>query len=245
MMKRSEAVKPYGDANMGKKEEVALMFDNISHNYDFLNHLLSLGIDKRWRKKAVALLKKDNPQKILDVATGTGDFAIESLSLKPEKIIGIDISNKMLAVGRKKIEKKGWQDTIELLHGDSENLSFEDESFNAITVGFGVRNFENLDKGLSEMHRALKYKGKLIVLEFSKPSQFPIKQIYNFYFAKILPKIGSTISKDSRAYTYLHESVVAFPEGDAFLDKMTKVGFREVSQIKLMNGVASIYIGEK
>ena len=244
-MKKSEEVKPYGDARMGKKEEVALMFDNISHNYDFLNHLLSFGIDKRWRKKAVALLKKDNPQHILDVATGTGDFAIESLSLNPKKIIGIDISNKMLDVGRVKMKKNGWQHIIELLSGDSENLSFEKETFNAITVGFGVRNFENLDKGLSEMYRVLKGKGKLVVLEFSKPSQFPIKQVYDVYFAKILPKIGSVISKDKRAYTYLHESVVAFPEGSSFLQRMTQAGFKNVSQTKLMAGIASIYIGEK
>ena len=244
-MNKSKEIKPYGHNDLGKKEEVALMFDNISHHYDFLNHLLSFGIDRMWRKKAVALLEQDKPQHILDVATGTGDFAIESLSLNPQKIIGVDISSKMLDVGRKKIEKNGWQQMVELIQGDSENLSFEDEKFNAITVGFGVRNFENLDKGLSEMHRVLTRPGKLIVLEFSKPNIFPIKQIYNFYFSRILPKIGSVISKDKRAYRYLQESVEAFPEGNAFLERMKTAGFKETKQIKLMTGVASIYIGNK
>ena len=241
----AETVTPYKEKEGSKKEQVAEMFDNISHRYDFLNHFLSLGIDKLWRKKAVNILRKSNPKVILDVATGTGDFAIESLSLHPEKIYGIDISNGMLDRGRIKIEKQNKQDIIELKYGDSENIPFEDNFFDAITVAFGVRNFENLEKGLTEMKRVLKKGGKAVILEFSKPKSFPIKQIYNLYFHKVLPKIGKTVSKDSSAYTYLPESVEAFPEGKAFEDILGKVGFKVENTYPLFFGVSSIYVVEK
>lgn len=241
----AETVIPYKEKTNTKKEQVAEMFDNISHRYDFLNHFLSLGIDKLWRKKAVRILSKTNPKIILDVATGTGDFAIESLSLKPKKVVGIDISNGMLDKGRIKIKKNKQEDIIELKYGDSENIPFKDNYFDAITVAFGVRNFENLEKGLSEMKRVLKPGGMAVVLEFSKPKAFPIKQIYNLYFHKILPGIGKLVSKDASAYTYLPESVEAFPEGKVFEDILTKVGFDFKETHPLFFGISSIYVVQK
>ena len=222
----AETVTPYKEKNSSKKEQVAEMFDNISHRYDFLNHFLSLGIDKLWRKKAVKILSAIQPKVILDVATGTGDFAIESLSLKPTEVVGVDISQGMLDKGIVKIKKNGQEDIIELKYGDSEDIPFEDNYFDAITVAFGVRNFENLEKGLSEMKRVLKTGGMAVVLEFSKPKAFPIKQIYNFYFHKVLPGIGKLVSKDASAYTYLPLSVEAFPEGKEFEDILKKLGFQ-------------------
>jgi demethylmenaquinone methyltransferase / 2-methoxy-6-polyprenyl-1,4-benzoquinol methylase len=239
------AVTPYKDENSGKKEQVATMFNNIAHKYDFLNHVLSLGIDIVWRKKAIKLLKKENPKQMLDIATGTGDFAIEALALNPDKIIGIDISEGMLEFGRKKMISKNFQDKIELMSGDSENIPFENNRFDAITVAFGVRNFENLEKGLLEMNRVLKPGGTAVVLEFSKPKSFPIKQLYNFYFTQILPGIGKIVSKDNAAYTYLPESVNAFPDGKDFLKIYSKCGFKDVKHISLMFGIASIYTGKK
>lgn len=238
-------VKPYSNEELSKKDQVRLMFNNISGRYDFLNHFLSMGIDRIWRKKAISLLKGDNPKIILDVATGTGDFAIQSLSLNPDHVTGIDISDMMLEVGKVKLAKKGLENKITLQVGDSEDISFEDNHFDAATVGFGVRNFENLEKGLKEVQRVLKPGCKFVVLEFSKPNSFPFKQIYYFYFTKILPLIGSTVSKDKRAYSYLHESVDAFPEGADFIQIMESCGFNETNQIKLMNGIASIYVGKK
>lgn len=238
-------VLPYKDKESSKKEQVAEMFDNISSKYDFLNHFLSMGIDIRWRKKAIKYLKSLKPQSILDVATGTGDFAIEALSLNPEKITGVDISEGMLNVGKEKIRKKKLEKKIELLKGDSENLPFEDNNFDAATVAFGVRNFENLEKGLKEIHRVLKPNGKLVVLEFSKPTTFPFKQLYNFYFKAILPKIGNSIAKDQSAYTYLPESVQAFPNGPEFLKVLENVGYKNTLCKKLTFGISSIYIGEK
>lgn len=236
---------PYKEQKGGKKEQVATMFNNISKKYDFLNHFLSLGIDILWRKKAIKLLKPHQPKIMLDIATGTGDFALEALSLNPSKIVGIDISEGMLNVGRKKIQEKGVDEIISLQLGDSENLVFESNYFDAYTVGFGVRNFENLEKGLSEMLRVLKPNGKAIILEFSKPKKFPIKQLYNFYFIKILPFIGKLVSKDNSAYTYLPESVNAFPEGNDFVNILTNIGYKEVKSISLMFGIASIYTGTK
>ena len=221
------------------------MFNNISKKYDFLNHFLSLGIDILWRKKAIRLLKETQPKHILDIATGTGDFALEALKLKPTKVIGIDISEGMLNVGKEKIKQKGLQDVIELKLGDSENLEFKDNTFDAYTVGFGVRNFENLEKGLSEMLRVLKPNGTAIILEFSKPTTFPIKQIYNFYFNKMLPGIGKLVSKDNSAYTYLPESVNAFPDGEKFIEILTKIGYKKTTSITLMFGIASIYKASK
>ncbi|MCK5369124.1 MAG: bifunctional demethylmenaquinone methyltransferase/2-methoxy-6-polyprenyl-1,4-benzoquinol methylase UbiE, partial [Cyclobacteriaceae bacterium] len=221
----SKDIKPYKKEVLGKKEQVALMFNNISHKYDLLNHILSLGIDIQWRKKAIKLLRPTNPKTILDVATGTGDFAIQSLSLNPEKVTGVDISDGMLEIGREKIRKKNLDHIITLEHGDSENLLFKDNNFDAVIVAFGVRNFENLENGLAHMFRVLKKNGKVIILEFSKPASFPFKQIYSFYFKSILPIIGNVVSKDNSAYTYLPESVQAFPERSKFLDILNKTGF--------------------
>lgn len=240
------AVTPYKQTELSKKEQVAQMFNNIAHRYDFLNHFLSLGIDTIWRKKAIACLKQENPKLLLDIATGTGDLAITvNKILNPDKIIGIDISEGMLSLGRLKINKMNLQQKIQLISGDSENIPFKENYFDAATVAFGVRNFENLDKGLAEINRVLKTGGSLVVLEFSKPKMFPIKQIYNFYFNQILPGIGKIISKDTRAYSYLPESVQAFPDGNDFIKHLQKAGFKHTYYKTLMFGIASIYYGKK
>jgi demethylmenaquinone methyltransferase/2-methoxy-6-polyprenyl-1,4-benzoquinol methylase len=236
---------PYKDREGGKKKQIVEMFDNISHRYDLLNHMLSLGIDRRWRKKVVRLLKPYNPRQILDIATGTGDLAIESLSLNPDKIIGVDISEGMLEMGRRKIEKKGINNTIEFISGDSENLAFSDNNFDAVIVAFGVRNFENLAKGLSEMYRVLKRGGHAVVLEFSKPVIFPLKQLYSYYFSWIIPMIGKKISKDNSAYSYLPKSVNAFPQGVEFAEILREIGFSDIKIVSLSFGISTIYIGQK
>ncbi len=234
-------VKPYNKANGSKKQEVAEMFDNISERYDFLNHLLSMSIDKGWRKKVVKMANESKPQHILDVATGTGDLAIALCKTQPKKITGLDISKGMLEVGHRKIEAKKLTNIIDLQLGDSEALPFEDNSFDLVTVAFGVRNFENLEKGMSEIRRVLKPSGKLLVLEFSQPESFPFKQIYHFYFKNILPFFGRLVSKDNRAYTYLPESVKAFPYGENFCSVLQKVGFADSSFKPLTFGIATIY----
>lgn len=239
-----KVVKPY-DSGQSKKEEVAQMFNNISANYDFLNHFLSLGIDHLWRKRAVKQLQKLQPKVLLDLATGTGDFAIACLKLKPEKIIGMDISSGMLEVGKLKMKKRAFDKIIDMQLGDSENMPFADHTFDAITVGFGVRNYENLEKGLGEMLRVLKPGGQAVILEFSKPKAFPIKQLFGFYSKVLIPLFGKYISKDERAYTYLPESVAAFPEGAAFVAVLQKVGYQTSEPIRLSGGIASIYIGTK
>lgn len=221
------------------------MFDNISRNYDFLNHFLSLGIDKGWRRKAISLLKSAQLKEMLDVATGTGDFAIAALKLNPDKITGVDISEGMLEVGRKKIAQRGLNDRIVLLSGDSENLPFPENKFDAVTVAFGVRNFENLERGLAEILRVMKPGATLVVLEFSKPARFPFKQLYNFYFNAILPLIGRVVSKDKSAYTYLPESVQAFPDGKRFESILSQVGFKNTTCTSLTFGISSIYTGQK
>ncbi len=241
----AEQVKPYGDSSKSKKEEVAEMFNNISAKYDFLNHFLSLGIDKLWRKKAVKMLRSVNPTRILDIATGTGDFALESLVLKPTQIVGLDISSGMLDHGRVKMKKKGVDHIITMQQGDSEDIPYEDNYFDGLTVGFGVRNFENLEKGLGEMLRVVRPGGKLIILEFSKPKKFPIKQLFAFYSKNIIPILGKSISKDSNAYTYLPESVVAFPEGKNFENILAKVGYKDISSTLVSGGIATIYAGTK
>ena len=237
-------VVPYKDS-LSKKDQVAKMFNNISRRYDFLNHLLSLGIDKMWRKRAIGILHSLHPKTILDVATGTGEFALQALELNPDKIIGIDISDGMLDMGRKKIIAKNVGSKIELMHGDSENIPFKENKFDAVTVAFGVRNFENLKRGLQEIFRVLKPGGMVVVLEFSKPAKFPFKQVYNFYFKFILPKIGSIISHDKAAYTYLPKSVEAFPDGEDFLRILNHVGFKNTQCSSLTFGISSIYIGTK
>ncbi len=240
-----ETVKPYNEEG-SKKEQIAQMFDNVAPTYDVLNRFLSLGIDVYWRKKAIAKLKSLQPKVILDVATGTADVAIETnKQLSPDKIIGVDISAQMLEVGRVKIKKNGSDKVIELQLGDSENLQFPDATFDAVTLSFGVRNFENVEKGLREIHRVLKPTGKLIVLEFSRPRNFPLKQLFNIYFKYILPFIGKITSKDARAYTYLYESVQAFPDREAFIALMQKAGFQKATFEAWTIGIVCCYVGEK
>ena len=244
MENKAERIKPYTEEG-SKKEQVAQMFDNISGRYDLLNHLLSMNIDKLWRRTAVKLLKPYNPGVLLDVATGTGDFAVELMRLAPQEIKGIDISSGMLEVGKEKMKKKGLSNTIELQLGDAENIDYPDEYFEAVTVAFGVRNFENLRTGLDEIRRVLKAGKPLAVLEFSKPKSFPFKQFYNFYFRFVLPTVGKTISSDPRAYTYLPESVSAFPEGDEFINFLKAAGYHNVREYRQTFGITTIYIAEK
>jgi len=238
-------VVPYKDEGTSKKEQVAKMFDNISHRYDFLNHFLSLGIDKGWRKKAVGMMRPLKPKTLLDVATGTGDFALQALQLNPEKIIGVDISEGMLDVGKRKIRDRQLEHLVELRSGDSEDLPFAENTFDAVTVAFGVRNFENLEIGLHEIHRVLKPGGMAVILEFSRPRGFPFRQLYRFYFKFILPKIGRIVSSDKAAYTYLPESVEAFPDGEDFINILHHVGFKDTKCRSLTFGISSIYTGTK
>lgn len=238
-------VLPYKDQDAGKKEQVALMFNNISHSYDLLNRVLSGGIDIYWRKKAIRLLEADQPKLMLDIATGTGDFALEALKLNPDKIIGVDISEGMLAMGKEKMQKMGLSDKIILQKGDSEKLDFANNTFDAVIVSFGVRNFENLEQGLSDIFRVLKPNAQLVVLEFSQPTNKTFAKLYNFYSKHILPPIGKLISQDDAAYTYLPESVKAFPYGIEFLRILEKVGFTENRCIPLTFGISSIYSGRK
>ena len=239
------SVVPYKDVQANKKSQVAQMFNSIAGKYDFLNHFLSAGVDIYWRRKAIDLLKKSQPKTLLDIATGTGDFAIEALRLQPQKIVGIDISEGMLAVGQEKLKRKNLTDKIELQLGDSENLAFADNSFDAVTAAFGVRNFENLQLGLQEIYRVLKPGGQLVILEFSKPQAFPFKQGYNIYFKHVLPVFGKLISKDRAAYTYLPESVQAFPDGPEFIQILKQVGFKTTEWHPLTFGISSIYTGVK
>ena len=229
-----------------KKAVIELMFDSIAWRYDFLNHFLSFGIDRLWREKAIRIISKSykNPL-ILDVATGTGDLAIAAINLKPVKISGIDISLKMLEIAREKVKKKGFTGTIDLMTGDSENIPFEDNIFDVAMVAFGVRNFSDPLKGLSEMKRVIRNEGMIMVLEFSKPSGFLFRPIYNFYFVNILPFFGRLFSKDKSAYSYLPDSVTNFPDNDEFLKLLTLAGFSDTRQVKLTGGVASIYTGIK
>lgn len=240
-----KTVKPYKESSLSKKEQVATMFDNIAGNYDFLNHFLSLGIDIFWRKRLVRKLQKQKPQNILDVATGTADLAIAMMKIRPFNVVGIDISNGMLEVGRKKIKQQDLEKTIQLQQADSENLPFEDATFDAVTVSFGARNFENLQKGLSEMARVLKPGGKIYILEFSQPTLFPFKQLYEFYFKFVLPLIGKLLSKDNAAYSYLPESVKAFPHGKELNSIIENCGYTNAKNHPLTMGIASIYTAQK
>ena len=241
-----DKVVPLKDSELSKKEQVADMFDNIAYRYDFLNRFLSVGIDVLWRKKAIRQLKDINPKIILDVATGTADVAIMTAQiLQPEKIIGIDISDGMLNFGRKKINKLGLATLIELLNGDSETIKFDDNSFDAVTVAFGVRNFQNLEKGLSEIKRVLKPGGKLVVLEFSKPKAILVKQLYNVYMNVVAPGMGRLFSKNRNAYKYLDESIKKFPEGKNFTTILDNLGYTNTYCKPLSFGICSIYCGEK
>ncbi|QTN38811.1 bifunctional demethylmenaquinone methyltransferase/2-methoxy-6-polyprenyl-1,4-benzoquinol methylase UbiE [Cryomorphaceae bacterium] len=244
-MEKLEQVTPYGSSEKSKKEQVAEMFNNISKRYDFLNHFLSLGIDKGWRKNVVKLAKAEKPERILDLATGTADQAIALRVTQPKEIIGVDISEGMLEQGRVKVSKQGLDDLITLSLGDSEDLPFPDDHFDVLTVSFGVRNYENLKKGLSEMLRVIRPGGKVIILEFSQPEKFPMKQLFGFYSKRVLPTVGRLVSKDPRAYTYLPDSVDAFPYGTAFTDVLEELGYRETTIAPQTFGIASIYTGTK
>ena len=241
----SKKVTPYQDSDLGKKEQVTKMFDTISENYDGLNRVISFGIDVKWRKRVVAILKKKKPEILLDIATGTGDLAINLVQTGARKIVGLDISLGMLEVGKKKVLEKHMEKTIEMIEGDSENLPFEDNMFDAVTVAFGVRNFETLEKGLSEIHRVLKPTGTFVVLETSVPTKTPYKQGYHFYTKNILPRIGRLFSKDDSAYAYLSESASVFPHGENFNNILRKIGFIDVVNKPQTFGVASIYVATK
>ena len=238
-------ITPYKDSELGKKEQVAQMFDTISENYDGLNRVISFGIDVKWRKKVLKLVSDKNPKTVLDIATGTGDLALLMTKTSAEKIIGLDISAGMLEVGRKKIEAKNLSSKIEMLLADSENMPFENNTFDAITVAFGVRNFETLEKGLSEILRVLKPNGIFVILETSVPEKTPFKQGYQFYSKNILPLIGKLFSKDNSAYQYLSDSASVFPYGEALNNILRKIGFIEVQAMPQTFGVATIYSASK
>ncbi len=241
-----DTIVPFKESGLSKKQQVANMFDKIAFRYDFLNHFLSAGIDVTWRKKAIKQLKSLHPKSVLDVAVGTGDVAILTYKiLQPKKITGIDISEGMLEIGRSKVKKLGLEKEIELLNGDSESIDFPDASFDAITVAFGVRNFENLEKGLKEMLRVLKPGGKLVVLEFSKPKQIAFKGIYDLYMKIIAPGIGKMVAKNKDAYQYLNESVQKFPEGNEFIEILNQAGYKNTYFESLTLEICSIYCGSK
>ena len=238
-------VTPY-DNDENKKGQVTRMFNKIAPYYDYLNRVLSLGIDIIWRKKAIKTLVSHQPKTILDIATGTADLAIEAArTLKPDHITGMDISSEMIRIGDEKLIKRNLQDIIKLEIGDSENLRYNDNHFDAVTAAFGVRNFGNLEKGLTEMHRVLKKGGKLVVLEFSKPKVFPLKQLFNLYFRNILPVIGRIKSKDPKAYQYLYESVQVFPDYENFTEILKNIGFHSTEFRPLSFGICTVYLATK
>ena len=238
-------IKPYKNSELGKKEQITKMFDTISGDYDGLNRVISFGIDIKWRKKVVKLVKEKHPETILDIATGTGDLAINLAQTNASKIIGLDISSGMLDIGKEKIKKKGLEQKIEMVLGDSENMPFDDNTFDAITVAFGVRNFETLENGLKEIRRVLKPKGVFVILETSMPNKTPYKQGYNFYTKNILPVIGRLFSKDRSAYKYLCESASVFPYGEALNNILREIGFINVEDFPQTFGVATIYTASK
>ena len=241
----AEKINPYKDSNLGKKEQVTQMFDNISENYDGLNRVISLGIDVKWRKKVVKIVGENNPKQILDIATGTGDLALMMADLNPDRIVGLDISAGMLEVGKQKIAKANLSDKIEMIVGDSEDMPFEDATFDAITVSFGVRNFANLNKGLTEIARVLKPNGVLVILETSNPVKFPFKQGYKLYTNLFLPVVGKLFSKDKVAYSYLSESANSFPFGEVLNNILQKNGFTNTKHTPVTFGVATIYTASK
>ncbi|MGE5943119.1 MAG: bifunctional demethylmenaquinone methyltransferase/2-methoxy-6-polyprenyl-1,4-benzoquinol methylase UbiE [Flavobacteriales bacterium] len=238
-------IKPYKNSDLGKKEQVTKMFDTISGDYDGLNRVISFGIDIKWRKKVVHIVKETNPKTVLDIATGTGDLAIALSKTNATKIIGLDISSGMLEIGKEKIKKQGLENKIEMVLGDSENMPFEDNTFDAITVGFGIRNFETLENGLKEILRVLKPGGCFVILETSMPTKTPYKQGYNFYTKNILPVIGRLFSKDKSAYKYLCESASVFPYGETLNNILRKIGFINVEDFPQTFGVATIYVSSK
>ena len=239
----SKIVKPYNNSQ-NKKNQVKQMFNKIAGKYDFLNRFLTFGIDNMWRTKAVKKIK-NNPKNVLDIATGTADLAIITAKYTNAEIIGLDISDQMLEIGKEKITNKNLESRIKLINGDAENLSFNNETFDAITVGFGVRNFENLEKGLNEIYRVIKKGGYVAILEPSYPEKFPLKQLFNFYFETLTPIIGNLISKDYKAYSYLSKSVKNFPSSNNFIDQLKKIGFSKCNHYSLTFGVVSLYIAIK
>jgi demethylmenaquinone methyltransferase/2-methoxy-6-polyprenyl-1,4-benzoquinol methylase len=241
----AKKITPYKDSDLDKKKQVEQMFDTISTNYDGLNRVISFGIDVKWRKKVIKMVSATNPESVLDIATGTGDLAISLAKTGAKRIVGLDLSEGMLAVGRKKIDQEELTGKIEMIQGDSEALPFEDNSFDAITVAFGVRNFENLEKGLSEILRVLKPGGIFVILETSVPTKFPFKQGYHFYTKNLLPLIGKLFSKDKVAYSYLSESAAAFPYGEKLNNILRKIGFIDVRHNPQTMGVATIYSASK
>lgn len=241
----SENVTPYKDSKLGKKEQVTRMFDTISGKYDGLNRVISFGIDVKWRKKVVRMIRDIEPDAVLDIATGTGDLAINLAQTGAKKIVGLDISSGMLEIGKRKVAGKGLGDTIEMVLGDSEDLPFDNNSFDAVTVAFGVRNFENLEKGLAEICRVLRPGGRFVILETSVPTKTPYKQGYNLYTKHILPLIGKIFSKDRSAYAYLSESASVFPHGEKLNNILAKIGFIKVKHHPQTLGVATIYVASK
>jgi demethylmenaquinone methyltransferase / 2-methoxy-6-polyprenyl-1,4-benzoquinol methylase len=239
------SIKPYKDSELGKKEQVAKMFDTISGNYDGLNRVISFGVDVKWRNKVVKIVSDTNPETILDIATGTGDLAILMTQTKAKRIVGLDISSGMLEVGKQKIAQRKLSDKIEMILADSEKLPFQDSSFDAITVAFGIRNFENLEKGLSEILRVLKPKGVFVILETSVPDKFPYKQGYKLYSRYVLPLIGRLFSNDNSAYKYLSDSASIFPYGDQLNNILQQIGFIDVKHLPQTYGVATIYSASK
>lgn len=238
-------INPYKNSNLGKKQQVEQMFDTISGNYDSLNRMISLGTDQGWRRKVLRMVSAKNPETILDIATGTGDLAILLSKSNAKRIVGLDLSAGMLEVGKEKVKALGLQNKIEMVQGDSENLPFEDNTFDAITVAFGVRNFETLEKGLAEILRVLKPNGIFVILETSVPTKFPFKQGYNFYMKSLMPLMGKMFSKDQKAYEYLSESAQNFPYGEALNNILRKVGFKNVQHSPQTMGVATIYSASK
>ena len=241
----AKQVVPYNQQGESKKAQVARMFNQIAGTYDFLNHFLSLGIDLYWRRRVIRAIAPYQPRELLDVATGTGDLAIAMRSLNPRRVVGLDLAEQMLEVGRQKLQKQGLQHKVHFEQGDSEALPYPAASFDAVTVGFGVRNFEHLDTGLAEIQRVLKPGGVLAVLEFSKPRMFPFKQLYQAYFQNVLPLLGRLFSKDAAAYRYLPESVQAFPDGERFLEHLKKNGLTSATWQPLTLGIAALYLAEK
>ncbi|HFS67530.1 MAG TPA: bifunctional demethylmenaquinone methyltransferase/2-methoxy-6-polyprenyl-1,4-benzoquinol methylase UbiE [Flavobacteriia bacterium] len=241
----NKIVTPYKDTKKGKKEQVTQMFDNVSKEYDFLNRVLTFGLDINWRKKVVNIIAKNNPKKILDIATGTGDLAINLSKIKDAKITGLDISSGMLSIAKEKVKKKKLDQAIKLVLGDSEKLPFNNNHFDAVTVSYGVRNFENLDKGLQEIYRVLKPNGILVVLETSQPTRFPMKQLFQFYSKYVIPTVGGFFSKDKKAYNYLPESAASFPFGKAFNNILLKNGFNSAQDTPVAFGISTIYVAKK
>ena len=243
----SISIKPYGEGSDSKKEQVARMFDGISGRYDLLNRLLSMGIDIRWRRVALRMLRERGiPGRVLDVATGTADLALALAADLPEaEVIGVDLSEGMLGVGRQKVERNGLRARVRLEQADAENLPFEDGAFDAVTVAFGVRNFENLDKGLGELQRVLRPGGHLMVLEFSRPTSPLVKGLMNLYSRSLMPALGGWLSKDRAAYAYLPASVQVFPEGEAFEERLQRAGLQPLRQRRLSMGISSVYIARK